>query len=748
MSTADIMTESKSKPSTIQKHGLPTPPHDSPPPLYDVSSATDESVPDTTAAFAKLNLQPSGKPTVDQCIAHLKLLEAFHQLRETVALQDGLFGLLDSFASSRSTEQQQAEILAKIREKRWAVYVTKAVYRFQRWWETVIEPNAQRLRQKDIPTAYQEKIESGKSLHIDRDHLPPLDVVMVWHAYQLNPRDFLQDCLRYGKLKFWRTGLPWEAISASIDNDNFEFVASDAAVRYFEGATGCAWDSLTDPPEAKVCCPRCSEIRYVPWTHWNSPAAWTSESYLGKSKLKGEVAAFGLADKYFSFQCPCGTVLDHELLKVQKFRRDMQALCEDDIPMPGTLLGVNGVVESHSKSLETHWQLFPNRLVYGPCELPSKTYRALDATMSVRLGINKTMSDVRKHIERAITDYTNDVRANMLLRGNLPAEKKIAVRRMMSCYWENSSPFALDLVGAVIRQGSFIEKMHSIDWIHSPALASTMKRLLIKYDRYFKILKAHPKNTAVPTLDVDLAWHTHQLAPPTYYAHSLAMTHKFIDHDDKIEETKLSTAFEWTSKTYQKMFNELYSECTCWYCESIRESHTSSLKRVFGKNDTIESQLDAMHSAGDPHSGPHISAHNAIKPATDENRKLREKIMQTKLERDYRKAVSRARRKGREPPARNEYMYAYAYGYPVYMPYYAPYMGDPCTTEGMYAANPSCANFTTGAAGNCCQGACGGGVAAGSCGGAGAGGCAGGTAGGCGGGGGGGGCGGGCGGGG
>jgi len=59
-----------------------------------------------------------------------------------------------------------------------------------------------------------------------------------------------------------------------------------------------------------------------------------------------------------------------------------------------------------------------------------------------------------------------------------------------------------------------------------------------------------------------------------HYRPSLAQTAQFIDHDDKIEETKLSTAFEWTSKTYQKLYDELYSECTCWYCESIRESHT------------------------------------------------------------------------------------------------------------------------------------------------------------------------------
>ena len=344
------------------------------------------------------------------------------------------------------------------------------------------------------------------------------------------------------------------------------------------------------------------------------------------------------------------------------------------------------------------------------------------------------MTDIRTEIERFLKDKAYIRKANSSTSHVLKRGEKIAVRRMMSRYWDNSSVFALDLVSAVIRQGSFIEKMHSIDWIHSPAATSTMARLIQKYTHYMYIIACHPNQTAVPTLDVDLAWHTHQLSPPYYYAYTVTKTARFIDHDDKIEETALSTAFEWTSKTYQKMYNELYSECTCWYCEAIRESHTSSIKRVFGGNKAIESQLDRLHAGNkDPNTSPHISAHNAIKADKDVSRGIREASMKAKLERDYQKACNHARKKGRTPPTRDQYNgsdSAMAYGYPLYMPYYAPYMGDPCVNSGFYVANPGCANFTEGAAGNCCAGACGGGVAAGSCGGGGSGGCAGGAAGG------------------
>lgn len=90
------------------------------------------------------------------------------------------------------------------------------------------------------------------------------------------------------------------------------------------------------------------------------------------------------------------------------------------------------------------------------------------------------------------------------------------------------------------------------------------------------IMTEYPMSLTVPTLDVDLAWHTHQLAPRAYYkfstyntAMSTSKEAKFIDHNDKIDEDQLSNSFELTSKTYLEKFNEVYSECTCWYCEGL-----------------------------------------------------------------------------------------------------------------------------------------------------------------------------------
>ncbi|KAI8193165.1 Glycine-rich domain-containing protein 1 [Colletotrichum sp. SAR 10_65] len=100
-----------------------------------------------------------------------------------------------------------------------------------------------------------------------------------------------------------------------------------------------------------------------------------------------------------------------------------------------------------------------------------------------------------------------------------------------------------------------------------------MSALLTKYTRFMTIVSlasSTKDRVAVPTVDVDLAWHTHQLSPRSYYDYTVAETAAFVDHNDKVDEDKLSTAFEWTCKTYQERFGEVYSECKCWYCEMTK----------------------------------------------------------------------------------------------------------------------------------------------------------------------------------
>ena len=140
---------------------------------------------------------------------------------------------------------------------------------------------------------------------------------MVWHTFMLNPRRFTEDCIRYNKLRLWKTGLPWEAIDACINNETFEYSAS-----------------LYDSPDFTIPCPKCKKSVSTRWTTCDSPDLW--------DKKPGELG-IGYADKKFEASCDkCGFITTHEVLCGMKFRHDVELLRSRDYCMAGTILDHNG----------------------------------------------------------------------------------------------------------------------------------------------------------------------------------------------------------------------------------------------------------------------------------------------------------------------------------------------------------------------------------------------------------------------
>jgi len=310
--------------------------------------------------------------------------------------------------------------------------------------------------------------------------------------------------------------------------------------------------------------------------------------------------------------------------------------------------------------------------------------------------------------------------------------------------------------------------MERIDWLHSPSATSTADALIIKYTRFMQMMADNMMQMMVPTLDIDLGWHTHQLSPPRYYAFSTNLkcnppSHAsmsdwtknfrpgFIDHDDKIEESKLSDAFIKTTELYQKEFKEPYSLCTCWYCESVRASGSSlisnakaavALKKtsIFRRKSTTPAPTDDPNAAAaeaitasiekqlynpskpvtnNPNNGPHISAHNSVRPIiSDRNRTLVEWRLA-----DQAKAVEKARKhagkKGRTSLAPSALPKDVTKTDPLLKAYPyadAPFMADHTVHSALYPTGPLHADYRFKGPGNCAAGTCGGQVASGSCG--------------------------------
>lgn len=378
------------------------------PPSYSDAAAV-EMPPDLSTRLINLQLDSRPlKPTVDQCIAHLKLLQAFHNLRQEIGTNEGLFGIR-SCSVPGPPDEKNLEIGVRPREKRWAIYVTRAEDRFRKWIETVPRTSKGKpskwltcrtyLTNKDIVKLPAEAV---PLFGFNVDDLPPLgtsahrpsvetvisdlgafltsliDVLMVWHAYLLNPRCFLEDCIRTGMMDFYATGLPWDLIDSVIDSVTFDYCPSAAAQQKFETSTGFKWDNLADPNNKALVCPQCSSIVSVPWN---------STSGFGQGK--------GYAENGFLATCnTCTTTLNHDYLRARKFQGDVKLLTAHDIPLPGAILGVHGLPEK-SKNAVPPECYFPNCLL--------KTPEVYNQIVAEKIGRTEGITSIKSIIESSIS---------------------------------------------------------------------------------------------------------------------------------------------------------------------------------------------------------------------------------------------------------------------------------------------------------------------------------------------------------
>jgi len=81
----------------------------------------------------------------------------------------------------------------------------------------------------------------------------------------LNPRDFLEDCIRNGLNSLWTSGMPWPLVHEAIDTD-FNYNVSDDTKARWVAQTGRSWENTDDPLIKELKCPACRASLSVPWT--------------------------------------------------------------------------------------------------------------------------------------------------------------------------------------------------------------------------------------------------------------------------------------------------------------------------------------------------------------------------------------------------------------------------------------------------------------------------------------------------
>ncbi|KAK9472022.1 uncharacterized protein V1510DRAFT_418417 [Dipodascopsis tothii] len=642
-------------------------------------------------------------PAVDDIMAHLKLLETLAQLRRDIYLHDGLFGLWDAEASAADSAIGRHKIKRALREKRWAAYVTMAVQRFEIWWNRAVAADPEDFTLWDDMSAEYVAPEALAALSGKYDRLvwtqasmPPLDVLMVWHTFTLHPRAFLDDCARAKHMQLWYSGLPWATIDRCI-SDTYEYVVPLEATINFETATQVPWTQDLERPLLSLKCPKCASPVAVPLT----------TGAVGNPD-KPFVDGTGFADRAFTATCDlCQYRLDHNSLAVARFQTDARECYVSNKPMPGTMLGSYGAASATNHSRQ---QLhLPNRLLQQPM-----TGAAVLEFVSPSNAVGRTLVDVSGLLGRIVND--RDKVAKITTASRLSNIEAYGLRRMMASYWNNGTAFSTDLVGAVVRQGSFVEKMEELGWIDSPSVAASLSRFRHKYAKFFSIIRVADARSMVPTIDIDLVWHTHQANAFSYYVWSLtALPGVYVDHDDKASEPDLMDAFQATTKAFQSATNgELYSECVCWFCESVREFDASSLlPSKETRNARANTRVLRLEGA-DRQPCAHMSVHAVLRPNNQQDL-IRARMQRKLLERTFKKVRQRAKKGGFEVPEIPEKSQLRMWGLEFLIRNSAAISRDPSISDSCYGHNPLCLATVNDEFTGCAAATCSATVSAGSC---------------------------------
>lgn len=587
--------------------------------------------------------------------AHLSLLTAFRDIRTQCF-------------SLAKTKEEQNQI--------WKIYLRRANYRLSTYIETVL-PSALQISEQDLKAPPRSLLHLGPSgannqakraiMDIPEDALPPLDVMMLWHAYMLNPGRYAEDIARVdGRRILHFIRFPFVAVANRIRNSPQQgplLDDSDRMAARWTRMTGQSFHlSYKAPPLSStetetgkplpdegvfVECPMCNRFDESrrPDEHPSNSASTSgfilSWQDAGRDDWKGKCSS---CDAKLNPNVLRGGMLLNDIEQWLKSRPSQKIkpfhlrgglvsarngrLFEDDphapilcrmYPFERTVLpdhtGMWALL-SHVKK-----DTFHDERLYGKLRnVPKNDLQPI-------LHFVEAKGDIEKWSEL----IDRDCQARIVLAME---EKAIDMNRRISLvtkYYIEGDPLisntSIDLADAVLRQFSFIDEMDQMGWLDTtsfkegaeemalPSLTSeerrpNLARSIVRYHRWLNVLTV--KNDLLcPTLDIDLAWHTHQLLP-SYYADCFVTIGMFVDHDDKLPAPTLSTAFDRTAKTWYDLYGQPYSACGCPahngsdFRQSLRK-----LRINLGSNSKDNDEKENIPAEGrQKGAGTHPSVHN------------------------------------------------------------------------------------------------------------------------------------------
>lgn len=118
-----------------------------------------------------------------------------------------------------------------------------------------------------------------------------------------------------------------------------------------------------------------------------------------------------------------------------------------------------------------------------------------------------------------------------------------------------SADVAMDSVSASLRQRTFSESI--IRLVSGGMFPSGVQRAIFRYRKFMLLMNRNC--SLVPTMDIDLCWHTHQLFLGSYKQWSMQHLGRLIEHDDTVGTSTLNQSLIKTSLAWLRAYHEAYT---------------------------------------------------------------------------------------------------------------------------------------------------------------------------------------------
>lgn len=464
---------------------------------------------------------------------HLRLLAAFRDLRRQASASGEVpppYGA-----------QQEKPLPTS---EQWTATLVKALVRFEAYLTKVLPraPDfaAPKLTMDDLNIGEFE--ERKRAFHDVPDaFLPPVDVALIWPVYMLNPSRYYEDM--YNVDSRYVLGYFRFPLGRSLD--------TPAARETWEMLTETPFDVFQwHTPSHAVGCPTCGAANDVAWSElsagsWHTKCASCSSlvssgTVLGK-RWAADAARWTMGGSDVEgFRLRGGIISPFNSRVFQK-----------DPFMPG----LTRLFENKRETKLANHNLYDKPLWTTEQDIYGHIVQGTQDPMNF-FARHQDVKEIGEAV-LAETRTTIDWKHMAVQAESLRKELALRVALMMRCYTAAHplSDASLDLVQAAIRQTHFLMDMEELGWLDAPKEADLGNARM----RYYAWLGlAILNDDIIPTLDIDLAWHTHMLNPQ-YYAFTFRTLGHFLNHDDTVGAGTLEKEFARTEGYWEQVYKQPFS---------------------------------------------------------------------------------------------------------------------------------------------------------------------------------------------